>query len=299
MKKNFAFTFIFAAVILFSCQEEKIEISDDSVLSEKAAQITLSEVSLEGALTETEYEIDFYSNALGQIMQQKRAGNLWRWTNKLRYRIGQCPNVEIESENGDYPKTIILDYGDGTELQNGKVLSGVITIVISTPRSSSEFERNVTYTNFGIDDMLINGTSVVTVDREEENFRTFKNNLEITLEDGTVVTRHSERFWQWIEGMDTELDQTDDVIQITGFAEVSTSAGDEYKKEIIEPLIRNRDCRFIVQGVVQITLNGEVSTLDYGDGTCDALAILTNSDGEETEIDLTQYKKGNKKRKGN
>jgi hypothetical protein len=48
-----------------------------------------------------------------------------------------------------------------------------------------------------------------------------------------------------------------------------------------------RDCRYIVQGVVEITLNGElVSSLDYGDGECDDVAILTQ-DGETAEVDLS------------
>ena len=299
MKKIIGISLVLAAVTLFSCQDEKIDLAtDDAMLSEKAAQISLNEVSMESALTETEYEIDFYANAFGRLFMQQRKGQMWRWSDKLRYGAQQCPNLNIEAEDGDFPKTITLDYGEGTELRNGKVLSGVITIEITAPRTSPEYQRNVTYTNFGVDNMVINGTSVVTVDREEETFRTFVNDMEITLADGTEVTRHSERSWQWIEGMDTELDQSDDVIQITGFAQVSTSTGDEYKKEIIEPLIRSRDCRFIVSGIVEITLNEEVSTLDYGDGTCDALAILTQED-EEIEVDLTQYQKGNGNRNGN
>ncbi len=299
MKKIIGISLVLAAVTLFSCQDEKVEPFDDFVLSEKAAQITFNEVSMESALTEMEYEIDFYANAIGPLFMQQRMGQMWRWTNKLRYGAQQCPNLNIEAEDGDFPKTITLDYGDGTELQNGKILSGLITIEITAPRNSPEYQRNITYTNFGVNNIVINGTSVVTIDRGEETFRAFVNDMEITLEDGTVITRHSERSWQWIEGMETALDQTDDVIQITGYAEAKTSDDDEYRKEIVDPLVRTRDCRFIVQGVVEITLNGElISTLDYGDGTCDAVAIVAK-DGEETEVDLAQHQMGNGYRSGN
>lgn len=297
MKKIIGIVLILAGGVLFSCQNEKIEdVNNDEVLSEKAAQITMDEVVVEGVLSETEYEIDFYANAERLIFQMQRMGHLWKWTNKLRYRMQQCPGVEIDSEDGDYPKTITLDYGDGTELQNGKILSGVITIEISAPRDSSNYQRNITYDNFGVDSLLINGTSVITIHREDETFRTFTSNIELTFADGTTVTRTSERVWQWIEGMDTELDQTDDVIQITGYANVETAEGDYYKKEIVEPLIRIHDCRYIVEGVVEITLNGEltISTLDYGDGTCDAIATLTK-DGESFEVDLAGHKIDGKK----
>jgi len=290
MKKIIGISLALFAVTLFSCQNDKIVPEDELVLSEKAAQITLSEVSLESALTETEYEIDFYSNALEQLAKQNRTGNLWRWSNRLRYRVEQCPNVEIESEDGDFPKTITLDYGNGTELQNGKVLSGIIIVEISAPRKSEEYKREVKYIDFGVDTLTINGTSEVSVDRNDETFRTFETKITVEFDSGSSVERESERTWQWIEGMDTEADQTDDVMQITGYAEAQTSEGDEYLKEIVEPLIRIRDCRFIVQGIVEITLNDElISTLDYGDGTCDAVATVTK-DGESTEIDLAELR---------
>jgi hypothetical protein len=86
------------------------------------------------------------------------------------------------------------------------------------------------------------------------------------------------------------MEQNDDVVQITGYTNAETSDGDVYKKEIVEPLIRTRDCRYIVQGTVEITLNGElVSSLDYGDGECNDTAILTQN-GESTEIDLSEIR---------
>jgi len=289
MKKIIGISFVLAAVMLFSCQDEKIENQlENEGLTEKAAQITLNEAGVEGALTEMEYEIDFYANAIGLLFAQRGMGKMWGWSNKLRYNYQNCPQMDIEGE--DYPKTITLDYGEGTELQNGKVLSGVIIIEITAPRQSLEHQRNVTYQDFGVDTLTINGTSVVMVDREEESFRTFTSDLVITFDNGLSVTRTSERMWQWIAGMDTELDQTDDMMEITGFARAETSDGDVYRKDIVEPLIRIRDCRFIVKGVVEITLNDElVSTMDYGDGTCDEMATITKGD-EIVDVNLAGLK---------
>ena len=100
------------------------------------------------------------------------------------------------------------------------------------------------------------------------------------------------RTWTWIEGIETTEDQTDDVIQIEGTVNASNSDGDTYKKEIVEPLVRARDCRFIVSGIVKVTLNDQlISTLDYGNGDCDAVAVMTGLNGETTEIDLTTFKR--------
>lgn len=292
MKKLCGLLLIVFSVVLFSCQNEN-PVPDnlsDEALAEKSAQVSLNEAEMESASLEVNYEVDFYANAEIYLTNWLGMGKHWKWTNGLRYKINQCPLVQIESEDGGYPKTITLDYGDSTVLRSGKVLSGVIIVEISGPRFSADYSRLITYQDFGVDSLLINGTASVTFARGEDVFRTFESEITFTLADGTTVDRKSQRNWEWIEGLDTELDQTDDMIQITGYTEATTSDGDTYRKEIVDPLIRIKDCRYIVQGVVEITLNGElVSSLDYGDGECDATAILTQN-GETYEVDLSVRK---------
>ncbi len=290
MKRIFGFTLLVLGITLYSCQTEKLEPVNDQVLSEKAAQITLTEVAMESAATEIEYEVDFYANAEQTLTNMLRMGKLWRWTNNLRYKFKQCPDIHIVSEEGGYPKTITLNYGDSTVLRTGKVLSGIITIEISGPKFSHDYNRQVTYADFGVDSLLINGSSLVTFDKGEDVFRTISSDFTFLLANGISIDRSSERYWEWIEGMDTQEDQNDDVIQITGSTNAKTSEGDVYRKEIVEPLIRLRDCRYIVQGIVEITFNGKLfSSLDYGDGTCNNIAILTK-DGQTYEVDLSKNK---------
>jgi hypothetical protein len=98
----------------------------------------------------------------------------------------------------------------------------------------------------------------------------------------------------WQEGMETLDDQSDDIIQIEGVVEATNSNNDTYKKEIVDPLIRLGDCRFIVDGTVEMSLNDVVfATLDYGNGDCNAVAIMT-TDTETVEIDLTRFKRKNR-----
>lgn len=300
------------AVALFSCQtQEKVDIPQaDDFIAEKSAQITLTEVKVEAATTETEYEVAFFANAEKSLTKLWHMGKRFAWNGKLRYLYNKCPDVEITLDSAavdGYPKTITLDYGDSTVLRNGRVLSGLIEIYITAPRKSKDYTREVTYTDFGIDSLTINGTSLLVVDKQDSTFRTFTSDLVIMLPDGTSVTRSSERTWQWLEGMDTEDDQSDDVILIDGFL-LADLDGDEYKKEITTPLKRTGDCKYFVEGVVEITHNGVViCMIDYGDGTCDEFATMTNADGEVFEIDLSERKmhkdgengKGKNKNKGN
>jgi hypothetical protein len=293
MKKIIGISLVLITVMLFSCNNDKVDGAEDSTLTEKSAEITLSEASLEAATTASEYEVEFYANAEELLSRWWKMGKRWEWTNKMHYMSRNCPNVTVvEGENDGYPKTITLDYGESTVLKNGKVLSGIIVVEISTPRSSASYTRMVTYPNFGIDTITIAGTSLISVDRENETFRNNKSDLTISMDNGNVITRSSERTWTWVAGLETTEDQTDDIINIDGVVTASNSNGDSYKKEIVDPLVRMRDCRYIVSGVVEINLNGElVSTFDYGDGTCDAVATMTTVGSDPVEVDLLTCKR--------
>lgn len=297
MKKLIGLSLFVFAVTFWACNNENADVPVlNTDLTEKSAEITLTEVQLEAATTETEYEVEFYANAEETLTRWWKIGKRFSWHNKLRYRVNHCPDVHILSgDNDGYPKTIILNYGDSTVLNNGKVLSGEIVIEISAPRKSKDYIRSVHYNEFGIDSLGIDGSSTVEVDKVDEMFRKFTTDFTFTLADGTVITRSSERVWQWLAGYDTPEDQTDDVVAISGKAEANKGT-DTYKKEITNTLKRLGDCKFIVEGTVTITLNGELlSTMDYGDGTCDNIAIMTDAEGNETEIDLEERKAKGKK----
>jgi hypothetical protein len=305
MKKIIGLSVFVLSLALYSCQSEDAKVPVEQGLTEKSAQITLTEVEVEAASNEVEYEVEFYANAEETLTRWWKVGKAWRWSNKLRYRINHCPDVSITHDGEEeYPKTIVLNYGDGTELKNGKLLSGMITINISAPQKSKDYTRLVTYSDFGVDTILINGTSQVIVDKNDEMFRTFESDLTLNNGDGVTIERTSNRLWQWVEGFDTTEDQSDDVMHITGVVNAEHSVHGTYEKKIVEPLVRIRDCRFIVQGIVEITLNSAEEpawSMDYGDGECDNIAVVTK-DGETYEVDLSKkkmHKKGDKKRNQN
>lgn len=297
MKKISGISLAVIALGLFSCNNEKVDtINMDEELSEKSAAITVAEVQVEAATAESTYEVEFFANAEETLTRWWKVGKKLQMSNKLRYK-NHCPDVTVDGE--DYPKTITLNYGDSTVLRNGKVLSGVIEIYITAERKSKDYERSVSYKDFGMDSLLVNGTSTVLVDKVDDMFREVSSNLIFVLADGTNITRTSVRTWQWIAGMDTEENQADDIVTISGNAEAEMD-GSVYKKEISTPLKKTGDCKYIVEGVIVITLDGTIhSTMDYGNGTCDEFATMTNADGE-TVVDLSERKvKGKKETKQN
>lgn len=295
MKKIIGFSILILTLGFIACNNEQDVTMSGENLSEKSAQVAENEVSMEAVTSESEYEVEFFSNLAPILSYWWSLGKRFEWNQTMRYQMNHCPDVEIaDGENEGYPKVITLEYGDSTVLRNGTVLSGTIEITISAPRRSHDYERTVQYTAFGVDSLTIDGFATIMVDKVDTMFRKYESDLTFTLADGTKIDRTSERIWQWIEGMDTPWDQSDDVVVISGQAEAAMTINgetDTYKKEITTPLKRIGECRFIVEGVVEITLNGErVSSIDYGDGTCDETAVLTDSDGNQTEIDLWHRK---------
>lgn len=59
----------------------------------------------------------------------------------------------------------------------------------------------------------------------------------------------------------------------------------DYKKVIIEPIVKSDDCGYIVSGIIKYYdyKSGDwVATVDFGDGTCDDIAVKTTNDGDYT-----------------
>lgn len=265
--------------------------STDDVL--KSTEINVSDLRVEGIAQESGYEADFFSNSeqlLRQLAHLKgRNGRLMEKRQGLRYQIGQCPNVSIDTASTGYPITITLNYGDSTKLQNGRVMSGIITIEISGPKFTDGTTRTVKYSNFVVDSITVEGSINEHFIGDNVSARKISENgdLSFSLPDGTVINRVSNRVHKWLAGIDTPLDYSDDKIEITGNVNVTSSNGQSYSKTIVDPLIRFGDCPYFVQGKTQLTLNGTLtSDVDFGNGECDNKATLTTN-GEIITIDLS------------
>jgi hypothetical protein len=183
---------------------------------------------------------------------------------------------------------LTLNYGDSTLLDNGRVLSGIIIIEISGPKFTDGTTRTINYKGFVVDSISVEGTILETFSGDNLASRkiTVNGDLSFLLPDGTIIDRVSQKVHEWLAGIETPLEFQDDVIQITGTVNTTTSAGESYSKEIVEPLLRLGTCPYFVKGIINFLQNGEViGVLDFGNGECDDHATLT-AFGETIDIDL-------------
>ncbi|WGH74385.1 hypothetical protein P8625_09700 [Tenacibaculum tangerinum] len=196
----------------------------------------------------------------------------------------ECLTRTIEETAGS--KKVTLDFGTACTGKKGHVFAGKISIEYT--RVEGGFLKTVTFENFSVDGNAVVGTIVVSKVRENIDGhpeRTYSIDLSITLKTGETITKKGEKIKEMIEGYDTH-DRGDDVFLISGFWKSVNKAGKEVNVTITTDLRREYACKYIVSGVVEVTRGERSYTIDFGDGSCDSNATITDAAGNTKEIIL-------------
>lgn len=204
-----------------------------------------------------------------------------------------CPTVTIEVPDGAYwPRTITVDYGD-TECTGfyEQTRKGKIIISLSGPRMTEGSVKTVTFDNYYINGIKVEGTKTITnTGYNESQNLTFDVSLtggKLILEDESEITREFNKTYEWVVGAETRYFGMDDEYFITGSASGTHLSGVSFTRTIVSALHWKRVCKVLVAGVISVERSDmeEPFTLDYGDGTCDVTATITYM-GESREINL-------------
>lgn len=210
---------------------------------------------------------------------------------------GACATRTVEEpEDGGYPKVITIEYGEDCDNGYGMEKSGKIIITITDSMSVVGAQVIETFEEFYVNGNLIEGTRTRTIVSETVYTCTLEGG-KITTEDGDVITRESTRTYTQTSGADTD-DRSDDVFEITGSASGVSAEGVSYSKTITEALVKSNDCPWIISGIIETVVDGETSTLDFGDGECDNTATLTTADGTEEITMNYRINKRSRRHKG-
>ncbi|MCD6333124.1 MAG: hypothetical protein J7L89_07620 [Bacteroidales bacterium] len=187
-----------------------------------------------------------------------------------------------------WPKTITIDFGNGCEVRDSIVKKGKIIIKQSAPRNTDSWEKVVTFDGYAVNNTQIEGTHTISFSLESGNpvWTSVITGSKITKEDGTVITREATYVREQIAGTETPRNRFDNIYLLTGDASGVNCNGDSYTSIITKPLVINMGCRWIQEGTKEIHIGDKpLITLDFGDGTCDNKATLTQN-GETREIIL-------------
>jgi len=191
-----------------------------------------------------------------------------------------CGNVTVSQ--GAFPKTITIDFGTGSTCLDGITRSGSINIVLSDSVRKSGSTATLTFNNYIVGGYKREGTIVWT------NTRT-GDALSWTRVDSGKVTAPGGRYWYvtgtknvvQTAGASTPLNITDDVFSITGSRTYTNANGVVRTATVVagQPLEKATICANIDKGQLKIQGPNHYVIIDFGDGTCDALATYAIDGG--------------------
>ncbi len=264
---------VFLAAIFVGC--DKDEASDETLID----AVDLEE-------TELTAKVDNATEVLSDTFLQVYETEESDLKSPIHPYLPECVTITIEIT--DTSKDVLVDFGEeGCEVR-GHLVKGKLTMSYAIDLDAKT--KIITYSldDFFIDDIQFEGTKTVTRQRMNENGNPqymMDLDLKVTFADGTEASRKGTKTREWVEGV-LNGNWGDNVFLITGAWETNFANGNTHSTTITTALRREASCRFLVSGVVDLVRTNYSGVLDYGDGSCDNLALFTNSDGEEREIRL-------------
>lgn len=284
MKKILSLTFVLS-LFLVACDNE--ESSQDNLTPSGTISVE-SEVSIE----ETEEVIDnivLYSESVYGITSKTTES-----TSKEEGKRGRsgffkdCADITVEETETAVTTTIV--FSGECEDFDGNVITGTITKV--REKTDNSRSKTITLTDVTINGRVVNGTKTYTFVQENNNGNPEMNgsvDITVVTEDGTTAKAGS-RTVEITAGGDTDS-WMDDEKTITGSCTYTNAEGTVFSATITTALVKPAKCRYIASGVKEYNKDGEITTIDFGDGTCDNLATKTLPDGTTKEITLRKKRK--------
>ncbi len=279
MKKtiSIALLFIVTGILNFSCQETEMQepvSGEDIEFLESESEVK----SMLDNIDDITYEAFLYSDNAGRIAEDDSSAIV-------------CAQISVDREN----KIVTIDFGDGCTDIFGNDKKGKIILTYTDWFFVPGAEHIMTFENFFINGIQIEGTrTLINISDDPENvfkYTADMNDGKITWPDGSVVTRQA----SWIHTRFRAKNINHDKKTLEGGASGLNRNGLEYTTEITKKLIWKRMCfaqgraNIPVEGIVTHTLAGEITlTIDYGDGSCDNNAIITQNNRVQN-IKLRRY----------
>jgi hypothetical protein len=259
------------AMVVFSLSSCK---KDESASDPQGTNIADDDAVSEAVFEDVFNSVDIASITLDDGMKDGVA--------KSEFLSGDsCPAITVNHpESGIWPKVVTIDYGTGCTGFFDNTRSGKIIIEVTGPRIETGSKRTVTFDNYYINGIKVEGTKVLENlgPNASQNYvvSVKLTDGKLTLPDGKTIERSFEHQREWIAGFLTK-NLWDDECLITGTATGKNMDGISYTRTILTALHWERVCRFIVSGVVKIDREGmDPVTFDYGTGDCDNKAVVTS-----------------------
>lgn len=289
MKRRFNLTqlvilsFFFSLLTIVSCTKEKSQSGTDN-----EQEIAASQVSGE---SDAQAEIIFnglFDDAIGVSDEVGMAGT------GIFGRVNACPTVIVIhlTPPSVFPIKVILDFGvNGCVGNDGHLRKGKIITYYTDRLIHPGATATTTFDGFYVDSVHVEGTHKIknttnplaTTPAHPRQFTVDVINAKLSVPSGNFTEWNSHKVITQFEGQGTN-DPRDDAFKVEGNAYGKVKRGPLlviWESNIIEPLIKRFNCRWIVKGKIKtvrrnLAVNSPwIAILDFGNGNCDNQAILT------------------------
>jgi len=249
---------------------------------------TRSTMSVEEATANA--KIDIANDDVSKVVEDQLGeedGILGRGTTGAQGFLPACAIVTRVPEFGTIIEagtliTKTIDFGTaGCELTNGNVLKGKIVITFTYQPTATSHTINYEFVGFYHNAILFEGNksftrvmSASTATSISHPIVTMNLDMTATFPSGKTYHRIGTRVREIVAGYETAM-LADNVYNVTGNWTTTFPNTTVQNSVITSPLVVKLNCSNIVQGVITFTRSGNTSTLDYGNGDCDTLAVFT------------------------
>jgi len=212
-------------------------------------------------------------NDVGRIVKE---GFLESGVNK------SCASYNLINDDKLDGDTLIINFGTTNCLHNGKLRKGKIVITYTARYHDSSAVITTTFDNYYVNNNLIQGERVVANQGRNNKgnmwFTIDVNNASIVTNNGTI-NWSSNRTREWVSGIATYGNITDDRYKITGSANGIGLNNNSFNIEITDTLNIDLSCLpscVIKSGTAKISPNGYADrVINYGDSLCDCNFDIT------------------------
>jgi hypothetical protein len=249
MKKTL-YLLSFLTILLYACKDEDVMNNPD---------LTSTQATQDHLFAEQNF------NDVGRIVEEGFIANA---VNK------SCASYNLNNNNTLDIDTLIINFGTTNCLQNGKLRKGKIIITYTGKYRDSLAVITTTFDNYYVNNNLIQGRY------ENGNmwFTIAVNNASIVTNNG-IINWSSIKTREWVGGIATYGNITDDRYKITGSANGIGVNNNSFSMEITDTLNIDLGCLpscVIKSGTAKISPNGYADRIiNYGDSLCDCNFDIT------------------------
>ncbi len=283
-----ALTMLFAAALLYSCQ--KSNNPEPEPLNEEESTQFSSEAMEADASYDDIQDIAMTAAGEEELEAQGRGNDGVRVYvfAYLRLRIGQCADITVTPDDGSYPKTVTIDFGNGCRGADGKWRKGKIVLHYTGPIRRSGSVLTITLVDFQLNRAKIEGTKVITNMSANGNIK-----YTVQVSDGKVTFPNARgyayeqlKYVKQVAGGATD-ELRDDVYEIEGRSQTTFASGVKVTLNTEDALVKKLACPWVSDGTLKIKINDRTLALDYGfpnNGDCDNKALLSWNSGQSQHI---------------